>query len=110
VIPSQPICSTPLDQGCTPITIHPISQSQPGVPMKQSSGVAKLLRSGYMIDGRKAYRMVDKYDRLLMYVTAGPNVDLEPYVFRSVDLLGTLSYRGDYRANYMVVDTIVPAP
>ena len=46
----------------------------------------------------------------MMYVTAGPKVELDPYVFRSVDMQGPISYRGDYRANCMQVDSIVPAP
>jgi hypothetical protein len=104
-------CTT---QGTTQLCV-PTSISQQTAPtnsnaVAQWSGVSKLLSSGYNIDGKHAYRLVDKYDRLLMYVTAGPNIDLNAYVFRSVDLHGQVTYRGDYRANCMVVDTIVPAP
>jgi hypothetical protein len=115
--PFVPVVSTPLPGSCqpqdpstlcVPITIHPISQ--PSATQGQWSGVAKLLRSGYTIDGHRAYRLVDKYDRLVMYVAAGSTVDLEPYVYVNVDLEGQLSYRGDYRANYMLVDKVVPAP
>jgi hypothetical protein len=42
----------------------------------------------------------------LMYANPAPGVDLDPYVGRNVELIGTAAYDGELRANYMVVTQI----
>jgi uncharacterized protein YgiM (DUF1202 family) len=111
---SQPWCYNPTSQAaqlCVPApvqTLQPVSAPTGVSP--QWSGVGKLLPSGFYIDGKRAYRLEDQYKRLVLYVTPGSNVDLEPLVYRNVDLHGPLCYRGEYKANCMNADTVVPAP
>jgi hypothetical protein len=66
--------------------------------------------SGRFIDGKTTYVLETAYGQALMYVTALPGVDLDPYLGRMVELNGPLVYRGDVRANYMTVQNAVPAP
>jgi hypothetical protein len=43
-----------------------------------------------------------------MYVHAQPGVNLEPFVDKTVELRGTLNYRGDCRTNYMRAACVTP--
>jgi hypothetical protein len=79
-------------------------------PLAQWSGPGRLRLSGRSIDGRITYVLETTYGQMLMYVTALPGVNLDPYLGRMVELNGPLVYRGDLRANYMTAQYAVPAP
>jgi hypothetical protein len=79
-------------------------------PAGQWSGPGRLRVSGRSVDGRTTYVLETVYGQTLMYVTASPSINLDPYVGRMVELSGPLVYRGDIRANYMTAQYAVPAP
>ena len=54
-----------------------------------------------MMDGRPAFALEADDGRVYAYVTAGANMDLEPYVNRTVQLYGPVTYHGMMRTNYM---------
>ncbi|VTS06517.1 hypothetical protein [Tuwongella immobilis] len=83
------------------------STTSGGVARLQSSGEGLLRRCGFSIDGRAAY-VLESYDaRYRLYVTAQPGVNLESYLNREVELIGSVSYRGDIRGgNFMSVSRV----
>ena len=101
-----------------PIAVAPATRPAPndrpeaapnpgGVARLQSSGGGLLRRSGLQIDNRQAY-VLESYDgRTRLYVTAQPGVNLEGYLNRYVELIGSVNYRGDIRGgDYMSVSRI----
>jgi hypothetical protein len=71
------------------------------------TGPGSLRRAGFTIDGKQAYALENSRGQLTYYVTAGPNVSLDQYVNRQVDLLGNVQVRGEIRgAQYMVVTQV----
>jgi hypothetical protein len=119
---------TPADPGRTPTvrlappggTSDPPGTGRPATPQASawqpaadgypSSGPGILKRAGRVVEGRKTYRLDSTANYPLCYVTAGPNVDLEPYVDQKVELFGPAAYKGDLRANYMTVMRVQPLP
>ena len=75
-----------------------------------ASGPGRLRIAGRNIDCCRAYALEDSRGMLLMYVTAEPGLDLEPFVHRNIDLCGYLVYRGDLRCNYMRAVRVTPLP
>lgn len=67
------------------------------------SGMGRLRRASFFVDGKRAYVLEDRSGQPMYYVTAAPNLDLEPYVHHQVNLVGSAVYRGDLRSNYMEV-------
>lgn len=72
----------------------------------QSSGLGRLRRAGFFVDGKQAYVLENSQGRPQYYVTATPNLNLEPYVNRVVNLVGVAVYRGDLRSNHMTVSGV----
>jgi hypothetical protein len=92
---SAPAPSGPL-AGPAPFTIN-------GPGYLQSAG-----RSTW--EGRRLYRLDTAQGRPIVYATAEPGVELEPFVNRRIELYGPTIYSGDLRANYMRVERVRPIP
>ena len=77
----------------------------------QSSGLGRLRRAGFFVDGKQAYVLENSQGRPQYYVTAQTSLNLEPYVNHMINLVGVAVYRGDLRSNYMTasgVSQVVP--
>jgi hypothetical protein len=92
----------------TPPSSMPPVLSIQTAPQAQTGTIAGWLRrTGFRIDGRPTYALENSQGAFLRwYVTPQPNVNLEPFVNRAVELSGPLIYRGDIRSNYMVVNQV----
>jgi hypothetical protein len=100
----------PLAPGTSSYTFKPLPVGQaPAVgfgpsPVQvsgmQASGRGELRRAGFYLDNRLTYVLMAK-DRPPLYVTALPQLNLEPYVGRMIELYGPVIYRGDIKQNYM---------
>ncbi len=100
------LTAPPVDNRLTPVppssptAVYPAPR--PAAPSgSQTSGPGRLRRVPFTIDGRPAYALVDSAERLLMYVTAVPGLNLELLMNQAVELYGTLVYRADLRTYYM---------
>jgi hypothetical protein len=74
----------------------------------QRSGPGWLRRSAWWLDGQPTYALVDSQNRVRMYVTPQPGLNLGPLVDRGVDLTGTIVYRGDLRQYQMRAVQVTP--
>src|SRR5262249_25487819 len=82
-------------------------QSIAALPSQGTRGY--LRRSGFQIDGLTTYALEDRRGDLLLYATAGPGVDLEPFVSQAVELQGSVRHRGDVRGGaHMTVTRVYP--
>jgi hypothetical protein len=105
----------PLAPGTSSYTYKPLPVGQaPAVgfgqaPGLQASGRGELRRAGFYLDSRLTYVLMCK-DRPPLYVTALPQLNLEPYVGRMVELFGPIVYRGDIKQNYMTAAQVSLAP
>ncbi len=73
----------------------------------RSSGVGWLRRTGFQIDNKPSFALINSHRQIIYYVTAEPGVDLGPYVQRWVELFGAVEVRGDVRgADYMRVSRL----
>ncbi len=80
---------------------------QPATPQPlQSSGLGRLRRAGFFVDGKQAYVLENSQGRPQYYVTSQPNLNLELYVNHVVNLVGVAVYRGDLRFNYMTASGV----
>ncbi|MCE9531268.1 MAG: hypothetical protein K8T89_09125 [Planctomycetes bacterium] len=71
------------------------------------SGEGNLRRAGFVVDGKQAYALEDARGHVIYYVTGAPGVTLDVNVNRRVDLLGTVTVRGDIRgAQYLVASKV----
>jgi hypothetical protein len=65
--------------------------------------------TAFFVDGKRAYRLEPvSGNKMWMYVTAGGNVNLDPYVGKVISVYGFTVYRGDLRTNYMAVVQVSP--
>jgi uncharacterized protein YraI len=82
----------------------------PAAPSGQWYEPGRLCRTTFFLDGKTVYRFepIEGKNRMWIYVTAGDNANLEPYVGRIVSLYGPMTYRGDLRTNYMAVLQVSP--
>jgi hypothetical protein len=82
---------------------------QPGVTQASASGPSQftglLRRSGRGRAGRPTYVLECERGPYL-YANPAAGVDLEPYVGKNVELVGTAGYDGEWRANYMTVTQV----
>jgi hypothetical protein len=67
-----------------------------------------LRRAPFLIGNQPAYALQDSQGRLLMYVTAQPGLNLEPFVERNVTLSGSVSYLGELKRNHMLAIQVQP--
>ena len=86
----------------------PVMNASTPPPLGTWSDVGRLRRTGGMtLDGRPLFCLEafgpNQRQMYHMYVAAGPDVKLEPYVERNVYLYGPVVYRGDLRTNFMTV-------
>lgn len=73
----------------------------------RSSGVGWLRRTGFQIDNKPSYALINSNRQIMYYVTAEPGVNLAPYTERWVELFGAVEVRGDVRgADYMRVSRV----
>lgn len=73
----------------------------------RSSGVGWLRRTGFQIDNKPSYALINSNRQIMYYVTAEPGVNLGPYLEHWVELFGAVEVRGDVRgADYMRVSRI----
>lgn len=74
---------------------------------QRSSGVGWLRKTGFQIDDKPSYALIDGNRRIMYYVTGEPGVNLSPYLERWVELFGVTEVRGDIRgADYMRVSRV----
>lgn len=90
------------------VPVAPMSQTQQAAPAAQASGPGWLRRAPFWLDQKATYVLESSQGMPRMYVTAQPGVNLESYVNRTVDLWGTVVYRGDVKTNYMSVLQVRP--
>jgi MraZ protein len=82
----------------------------------QRSDPGRLRRAGFFVDGKQAFafecRSGEEQHGMLLYVTAEPGLNLEPYVNRTVRLMGSVVFHGELRSNYMKATQVdlVPEP
>ncbi|MGE3805491.1 MAG: SH3 domain-containing protein [Gemmataceae bacterium] len=76
----------------------------------RSSGAGRLEKAPFLLNNQPAYVLVSSQGLPRLYVSAQPGVNLEPYVYRNVELIGPVVYRGDLRSNYMTAQQIRPLP
>jgi hypothetical protein len=86
----------------------PVMNASTPPPVGTWSDVGRLRRTGGMtLEGRPLFCLEafspNQRQMYHMYVAAGPDVKLEPYVERNVYLYGPVVYRGDLRTNFMTV-------
>jgi hypothetical protein len=76
-----------------------------GVPqannLLQSSGPGWLRRAPFWLDQKVTYVLESSNGMPRMYISPQPGINLEPYVGRSVDLVGMVQYRGDVKTYLM---------
>jgi hypothetical protein len=73
----------------------------------RSSGVGWLRRTGFQIDNKPSFALINSNRQIIYYVTAEPGVNLGPYVERWVEMFGAVEVRGDVRgADYMRVSRV----
>ena len=78
------------------------------VPPPQWKGPGRLVRSAVPVHGQPAYVLDMGGGQPLVYVTAQPGVNLEPYVNRYVSLLGPVDYHMGYRKEHLTALQVVP--
>src|SRR5207253_1631517 len=86
----------------------PSPNPPPGRP-EQWCEPGRLWPTAFFVDGKRAYRLEPvSGNKMWMYVTAGGNVNLDPYVGRVISVYGSTMYRGDLRTNYMAAVQVSP--
>jgi hypothetical protein len=98
---------TPASTGTTNQSLTP---TVPGNQKVYTSGPGKLVRAARQVGTQPTYRLITSAGNPTLYVTATPGLDLEPFVDKNVELIGTAQYRGEMRANHMQVLQIQPLP
>ncbi|MBA4062811.1 MAG: hypothetical protein C0501_03730 [Isosphaera sp.] len=86
---------------------------QRGTPVADRSGwngPGRLVRSALAIDGRKTYALEPNPGVPVVYVVAGPGVDLERFVNRRVTVQGASQSHRDVSRPYVVATGVEPAP
>jgi hypothetical protein len=74
----------------------------------RSSGVGWLRKTGFQIDDKPSFALIDANRRIMYYVTGDAGVNLAPYVERWVELFGVAEVRGDVRgADYLRVSRVM---
>lgn len=98
------------DSGYTAKLSPPVpSAPSPPAPSGQWSDPGRLRKTAMILDGRPLFCLqpLDPNKRHL-YVTAGPNLNLEPYIERTVYLYGPMVYRGELRTNHVTALQVSP--
>jgi hypothetical protein len=104
--PSHVLLSNPIVPSAVPPRPAPLAGPAPIT----INGPGVLRLAGRCWEGRRTYRLETVQGRPIVYATAEPGVDLEPYLNHKVELYGPTIYSGDLRANYMRVERVRPAP
>jgi len=86
------------------------SGTDPRGDQARRSGSGRLVRSRIDLDGRTTYRLEDANGEAAMYVVPGPNVELERYLGKQVDVTGVVHSRQGLSKPYMVATRIEQAP
>jgi SH3-like domain-containing protein len=73
----------------------------------RTSGPGRLEKAPFFVDNQQAYVLVSSQGLARLYVTGA---NLEQHLYRNVELIGPVVYRGDLRTNYMTVQQIKPLP
>ena len=115
--PIPPRVQTSSQYPSAPEAGHAVRLSPP-VNLVPNTGGSQMLwygpnwcyRTSFNVDGKQAYRCEPCNGETLFYVTAGPGVDLEPFVNRKLHVYGSSIYRGDLRKWYVTVAQVVPSP
>ena len=103
----------PTVEATSPSTSTTNQAMTPGVPGTQkvySSGPGKLVRAARQVSGQPTYRLLTSQGNPTLYATAAPGLDLELFVDKNVELIGTAQYVGEMRANHMQVLQVQPLP
>ena len=61
------------------------------------TGTGFLRIAGFKVNGKAVYALDDDRGKTKFYATSSPNVDLEKYLRKTVDLFGTVTYPSDLR-------------
>ncbi len=84
--------------------------SLPKEERPQRSGPGRLVRSALALDGRKTYALEPNPGVAVVYVVAGPGVDLERWVNRRVEVTGAVQKHRDVQKPYVVATGVEAAP
>lgn len=76
----------------------------------RSSGPGRLQRAGRLVDGKRSYFFQSSQNYPALYCTPNKDLDLEAYLDQNVELIGPAIYRGELRANYMIVVDVKRLP
>jgi hypothetical protein len=106
---AQPAVHLAAPPGTTPAAATLTASGSPAANLP-SSGPGRLRRAGRTVEYQRTYVLENAQGLPLLYVTAGPGIDLEPYVEHNVELFGQTAYRGEIRAYYMTVARVQPLP
>lgn len=72
------------------------------------TAVGRLDGTMFSIDGRPAFALVSSQGLPRMYLTAEPNLRLEEFLNRNVEVSGVATYRGELRVNHLRVTQVAP--
>jgi hypothetical protein len=79
---------------------NPAPRSEPP-PVKEGAtrwvGPGLVRIAGFRYDNRITFALLDTQNRVIVYAVNGPNVDLENFLRKEVDLYGTLNFPGELR-------------
>jgi hypothetical protein len=106
--PSSPNLTIP-DQTVTTTGAIFTTSRQGGDQCSAFQWVGRLRRAGRGIGDRPTYVLESASGSPLLYANGVPGLNLESYVGQYVELLGSASYYGQIRANYMSVTQVRPA-
>jgi hypothetical protein len=79
------------------------TQPPPTVPVARWYEPGVLKRVSFFVNNKKAYRFEPISGNMYMYVTPDDTINLEPYVNRTVQLYGEMSYHGTLRTYHLNV-------
>lgn len=87
----------------------PATKTADGDEKARWTGPMRMVRSALAIDGRKTYALETSPGITVMYVVAGPGVDLDKYANKKVDVYGTKYERREITKPYVVATGVDPA-
>jgi hypothetical protein len=82
------------------------SQPPPAVPVARLYEPGVLKRVSFFVNNKRAYRFEPLSGNMFMYVTPDDTLNLEPYVNRTVQLYGEMSYHGSLRTYHLNVHQV----
>jgi hypothetical protein len=108
----QPVRLIPPPSGTVPPPTGPTSQSYSpaqAAPVGQWYGPGRLYRTAFFVEGKQTYGLEPVNGGQRLYVTAGGDLKLDPWVEKRIYLFGPVRYHGELRTYHMTAAQVVPA-